>query len=388
MEELAARQEYPPRGPQGSTPTRLSSDAGGTPNVPDRIPQWPNRVDSPSHSGLAGGTPSGILSSTVSNADGQAGDIVDRGLITQELAQVLLDRFRATAASQFPFVVIPADSSVEAVRSQTGFLFLAIAATMIFDNPLLQHQLGDELRQQAFQRLLLGNERRLDDLQGLLIYTAWCCHFSRPGIRQEFLLAQLCVTLAHDLGLDRSKSRQADRPGQLKPVSNVQPNSSLANAQMRAYLGAYCVSCLYVFPVDKYQASTITDEDVTALCRVVTVQRTRAALPYTKYMDYCCRLLAECKEYKTDELIPSFVRSQELSRRISDTFSYDSPEDGEIRGEYLVTLTSDAFIRDLDRLRAEVPTDFQKSSKKYLLIWIEHYPFSNLLTPRYSTSGP
>lgn len=80
-------------------------------------------------------------------------------------------------------------------------------------------------------------------------------------------------------------------------------------------------------------------------------------------MDYCCRILAERKEYTTDGLILPFVQSQELLRRISDTFSYDSPENGEIRGEFLLTMTSDAFARDLDRLRAEVPVDFQKSSK-------------------------
>lgn len=80
-------------------------------------------------------------------------------------------------------------------------------------------------------------------------------------------------------------------------------------------------------------------------------------------MHYCCQLLSERKEYITDELIPSFVQSQELLQRISNTFSYDSPENGEIRGEYLLTLTSDAFVRDLDRVRAEVPESFQKSSK-------------------------
>jgi hypothetical protein len=91
--------------------------------------------------------------------------------------------------------------------------------------------------------------------------------------------------------------------------------------------------------------------------------RKRTALPYTKYMDHCCQSLAEFKEYKTDELIPCFVRSQEVSRRIVDTFSYDDLNSGEIRGEFLVILTSDAFIRDLNRLRREVPLDFQKDSK-------------------------
>jgi hypothetical protein len=63
-------------------------------------------------------------------------------------------------------------------------------------------------------------------------------------------------------------------------------------------------------------------------------------------------------------LIPHLVQSQELSRRIADTFSYDDLNNGEIRGEILVNLTSDAFSRDLDRLRLEVPLDLQKNGKK------------------------
>jgi hypothetical protein len=135
---------------------------------------------------------------------------------------------------------------LEAVRQNTPFLFLAVTATMIFDNPFLQHQLGEEVRQEAYKKILLGTEKSLDLLQGLLIYTAWYCHFYRADIHQEFLLSQLCVTLTHELGIDKSKKRQVDRLDQCKRVSTAELSFSLANAQMRAYLGTYCVSCLYV----------------------------------------------------------------------------------------------------------------------------------------------
>jgi len=178
------------------------------------------------------------------HGDEQSRDIVDCGIMTAELAQLLLDRFRANAVQQFPFIVIPDDMPLEAVRKKSPWLFLAVAATMLFDNPFLQHQLGDRLREQAFHKVLFGTEKSLDLLQALLLYTAWYCHFYRADRHQEFLLSQLCVNLAHDLGFDKSKKRQADRLGHFKPVSDTEPRSSLANAQMRAYLGTYCVSCL------------------------------------------------------------------------------------------------------------------------------------------------
>jgi hypothetical protein len=81
-------------------------------------------------------------------------------------------------------------------------------------------------------------------------------------------------------------------------------------------------------------------------------------------MDYCCLTLAELGEYQTDELIPYIVRSQEISRRIVDTFSYDDPSFGEVRGEFLVMLTSNAFMRDLECVRKDVPPSLMKNSKK------------------------
>jgi hypothetical protein len=89
----------------------------------------------------------------------------------------------------------------------------------------------------------------------------------------------------------------------------------------------------------------------------------RTALTYTKYMDYCCRTLEIAGEYITDRLIPHLVRSQELSRRIADTFSYDDLNNGELRGEFVVNLTADTFVQELDRLRHAIPPDLQKNSK-------------------------
>jgi hypothetical protein len=83
-------------------------------------------------------------------------------------------------------------------------------------------------------------------------------------------------------------------------------------------------------------------------------------------MDDCCQLLAELKEYETDELIPHLVRCQEISRRLVETFSYDDPKNGEVRGEFLIALTSEAFMRDVNHLQLNLPFDFRKNSKNIL----------------------
>ena len=144
-------------------------------------------------------------------------------------------------------MLIPHEAPLHRVRTEIPFVFLAVSAAMMLDDPLLQHQLGEEVRQQAFKRVLLGNEKSLDLLQGLLIYLAWYCHFYRADKHQELLLSQLCVSLAHDLDLDKSRSRRADRCGQSMPHLAAESKPSIVNARIRAYLGTYCVSCLYAF---------------------------------------------------------------------------------------------------------------------------------------------
>jgi hypothetical protein len=241
VKELTALQDHPRQGrhqvptPAPKHAVQGSTSLGGS--------QWSSSTSAQSGLGPAQST-SSQFSSADNSTKREVEDIVDQGVITSELAQALLNRFRANAIRQFPFVVIPDDATLEDVRKQTPFLFLVVAAVMLFDNPFLQHQLGEQVHRQALQRFLSGTEKSLDLLQGLLVYTAWYCHFYQPHKHQEFLLSQLCVTLAHDLGLDRIKRRTADRLDPCKPVYTKDPSSSLINAQMRAYLGTYCISCL------------------------------------------------------------------------------------------------------------------------------------------------
>jgi hypothetical protein len=97
--------------------------------------------------------------------------------------------------------------------------------------------------------------------------------------------------------------------------------------------------------------------------RVATVLRRPSPMAYSKHMGHCCQSLLTSPEYQTDALIPHLVRSQELSRRVFDAFSYNDPSSSEMRGELIITLTSDAFNRELDRLDHDLPPHLRENSK-------------------------
>lgn len=97
--------------------------------------------------------------------------------------------------------------------------------------------------------------------------------------------------------------------------------------------------------------------------RFATSFRRRSFMPYTKYISQCCALLAQKKELLTDELISYFVRNQELSRRVQDTFSYDDLDNTEIRGEQITNITTRSLLSELDSFQSTVPDSLRHNSK-------------------------
>lgn len=152
-----------------------------------------------------------------------------------------LEIFRRHFIKCFPFVVVPPLVSVEAVRYETPFLFLCIMAVTSFENPLLQRRLGQEIKKQICDRLVMGHEVSMDLLQGLLVFVAWYQYFCLPGKHQYFLMLQLCVNMCHELKLDLNEKGK-------RGLEKAQTQGKARNpAEMRALLGTYCLSSMYTF---------------------------------------------------------------------------------------------------------------------------------------------
>ena len=93
-------------------------------------------------------------------------------LPNQEGAFLLLE-FRTSMARQFPFVVIPPNSTSEILRAERPMLWKAILTAASCLKPSRQEAMGQELIEEFSTRLLLNSEKSLDLLQALLIHIAW-----------------------------------------------------------------------------------------------------------------------------------------------------------------------------------------------------------------------
>ncbi|KAF4495368.1 cercosporin resistance [Fusarium agapanthi] len=280
-------------------------------------------------------------------------DIVDRGFLSLAEAQGLLDNYRSKAVQHFPFVPISSETTVSYLRSAKPFLFMCVMATMKFDNCSIQHQIGEEIRNQAHQRVLMQSESTLEILQGLLIYLAWYQYFFISYEKQQIVpIAQLCVSLVQNLGLDQNPDNMR-RKVDLGPDETAPGRKAARSAeQLRALLGTYCT------------ASWVSIKF-----------RTRGALPYTGYIKQSWELLLANAEYPSDLMIPYFVRINELCRRICDTFGYDDLENSGMRGEFVSAMALQTLNNESALLKASIPLDLHNN----LAIKMEVYLLDTLL---------
>jgi hypothetical protein len=129
-------------------------------------------------------------------------DIVDRGLLSLEYADILLEKFRRIKTPRFPFVLLPGGKDANALRKEAPFLFLAVMTACHEHKSRLQHTLEREVKKWISERLIMRSEKSLDLLQGLLVHLAWHHYHFCPGQQQTTSLFQLLLSLVVDLGLN------------------------------------------------------------------------------------------------------------------------------------------------------------------------------------------
>jgi hypothetical protein len=156
-------------------------------------------------------------------------DPVNSGLVDEDTAATLLDRFCNYFTQSFPFVVLDVSISVNTMRREQPFLFLSIMAAMAYKTPNLQRELAEEFKNQVAERIMSCSLKGLETLQGLLIYSAYYHFFYRPGFQQLSLIVQMCVATAQELGPSK-RPRYRTEKGKMKERSS---------AEDRALLGTY-----------------------------------------------------------------------------------------------------------------------------------------------------
>lgn len=139
-------------------------------------------------------------------------------LISRAYAERLLLRFTTAMIHHFPFVVLPADVSLDVLQQERPILLLSILAAASYDEIALQRRLGREFKQSITYIMLYGAAMTLETLQALLVHLAWYVSILSTtfmtGIGQAELQTQGPVSLASSalLPVPTTSRQHSDRP--------------------------------------------------------------------------------------------------------------------------------------------------------------------------------
>jgi hypothetical protein len=138
-------------------------------------------------------------------------DVIDRGLLSSETANIIFDKYSKEMSQHMPIVVFPEGTTAGEIRKTQPTLFLAILSVgsgAFF--PDLQRLLTREIMKIFADRIVCSGEKNLELVQALSVAVMWYWppeHFEELNFYQ---LSNIAMTMAVDLGLYRKpvKNRQ------------------------------------------------------------------------------------------------------------------------------------------------------------------------------------
>lgn len=98
----------------------------------------------------------------------------------------LLDLFRSNFARQVPFITIPPHVNCITFAQEKPFLYQAIIAVTSYHDSVYQMKLGQEFLKSLTNSVVILGKRRLDMLQGLLVYITWYLLAYLAGLDIEY----------------------------------------------------------------------------------------------------------------------------------------------------------------------------------------------------------
>jgi hypothetical protein len=268
-------------------------------------------------------------------------DVVDRGLVTADMAAKMFDCYVDKMAPHMPAVVFPPGTTAAEIRKTKPTLFLAILSASSGSNfPELQRALTKEVMNIYAERIICNGEKTLELVQALQISSLWYFppeHFEELKFYQ---LIHIAAVMAIDIGMGkRTKSQKAkaaglwrDHPWRRTPY----PDPESAEAR-RAWLGCYFLCCSASMGL-----------------------RRPNLIRWTPFMMDCLEFLENSPEAAaTDRALCNWVRSQHIGEEIGTQFSMDDPTASVSIADSKVQYALKGFERDLEKWSSQVPTEAQ-----------------------------
>ncbi|EAU38534.1 predicted protein [Aspergillus terreus NIH2624] len=277
-------------------------------------------------------------SSSRSEAASEPVDIVDRGMVSEELATKAFDRFVTRMAPSIPLVMFPAGTTVDQIRRTKPVLFHAIVCVAVGSfAPDLQVPITEDFYKTVAERTIVKAEKSLELVQAILVTCSWYMipnHFEQLKFYQ---MTHLAVSIGIELGMYRQATVKNKPFNFMRDYIRGGPPSLEPNSPevRRTWLGCY------------FLAVHVT----VSLRRTILVR-------WNSYMDECIDILE-----KSPDALPSdkrMIQWAKLSHIMEDInvqfFTDDTGFDGSMF-EPKMQYTLRAFEKQLEEWKREARSE-------------------------------
>ncbi|CCU82511.1 hypothetical protein similar to transcription activator CRG1 protein/C6 transcription factor [Blumeria hordei DH14] len=258
-------------------------------------------------------------------------DVIDRGLITLDLANKIFDCYIYKMAPQMPIVVFPPGITSERVRISTPILFLAIlSASSGLIYPRVQQALTKEIMSIFAERIIFQGEKSLELIQALQVSTLWYWPSEKYEELKFYQLIHIAAVMAIDIGMGKINKALAtgDTGLTLEQLHTQKPIPFAETLEARrTWLGCYWLCC---------SAST-------------TLRRPNIICWSSFIADSIDILENSPDAYLSDKTLCQFIKAQHIVEEVSIDFSTDNLEESAHFSESEVQQLLKRFERDLKK---------------------------------------
>ncbi|PLB51543.1 hypothetical protein P170DRAFT_353064 [Aspergillus steynii IBT 23096] len=261
-------------------------------------------------------------------------DVIDRGLVSVEVASDAFNRYVDRMANNIPMVVFPSGTTMTEVRRSKPILLHAIVAAAIGAiQPDLHLPLVNDFYKVIADRIIVRGEKSLEIMQALLVTCNW---YAPPDNFEElkfYQLSHLALTVGIDIGMYRKFAARNKHFSLVKDLMAKKTSSQDLDSPeaRRAWLGCYFVAV---------QVST-------SLRRPILVR-------WSSYMDECVEVLEKSPDASpTDKSMIHWAKLAHIIEEINMQFVGD---DATATGAFVdpkFQYTLKVFEKQLEQWRRE-----------------------------------
>jgi hypothetical protein len=261
-------------------------------------------------------------------------DIIDRGVISEDMARELLNIWRKELVAACPGVTIPQHWDVLDLRANKPALFHAVmAASAHSKGSALSDRLHEEAVLLYARSAFIKGEKSVQAIQALIVTVSYYSPWKTPGPLQIYQWINMAASMALELGLTSKPRTHEQLPK--RAIRSLQKISSPEE------LLEHCRTILLLYIISAGLSMRLKRPNI---------------LLFNSWMEECFGILEKSK-LLDDKRIVAWLRLQRIADEANTAFGFDDASTSFSLSELRMQIILRIFDRRMQDWRKSIPDD-------------------------------